>query len=132
MIAYDDEDTYAIFLYPDGGLQFLGTRPKESYNVQLELPARVGFSWGDGDDPKRDGLFHSLASSEQALRHLERCVVLGGTRGVGRGSGVTFSQPPEPFESLKKEGSELGGDGLRQGGFSPTCTGAFWDLWVHG
>ncbi|KAM6255307.1 nidogen-2 [Spheniscus humboldti] len=72
VIAYDEEDTYTIFLYPDGGLQFLGTRPKESYNVQLELPARVGFSWGDGDDPKRDGLFHSLASSEQALRHLER------------------------------------------------------------
>ncbi|NWS63864.1 NID2 protein, partial [Chunga burmeisteri] len=72
VIAYDDEDTYAIFLYPDGGLQFLGTRPKESYNVQLELPARVGFSRGDGDDPKRDGLFHSLASSEQALRRLER------------------------------------------------------------
>ncbi|NXG62928.1 NID2 protein, partial [Hemiprocne comata] len=72
VIAYNDEDTYTIFLYPDGGLQFLGTRPKESYNVQLELPARVGFSWGDGDDPKRDGLFHSLASSEQALRQLER------------------------------------------------------------
>ncbi|NXW72795.1 NID2 protein, partial [Hirundo rustica] len=72
VIAYNDEDTYAIFLYPDGGLQFLGTRPKESYNVQLELPARVGFSWGDGDDPKRDGLFHSLASSEQALSNLER------------------------------------------------------------
>ncbi|XP_068005190.1 nidogen-2 isoform X1 [Melanerpes formicivorus] len=72
VIAYNDEDTYVIFLYPDGGLQFLGTRPKESYNVQLELPARVGFSWGDGDDPKRDGLFHSLASSEQALRRLER------------------------------------------------------------
>ncbi|XP_074677239.1 nidogen-2 isoform X1 [Strix aluco] len=72
VLAYDDKDTYAIFLYPDGGLQFLGTRPKESYNVQLELPARVGFSRGDGDDPKRDGLFHSLASSEEALRHLER------------------------------------------------------------
>uniref|UniRef100_A0A8U7NHQ6 Nidogen 2 n=1 Tax=Corvus moneduloides TaxID=1196302 RepID=A0A8U7NHQ6_CORMO len=72
VIAYNDEDTYTIFLYPNGGLQFLGTRPKESYNVQLELPARVGFSWGDSDDPKRDGLFHSLASSEQALRSLER------------------------------------------------------------
>ncbi|NXI32223.1 NID2 protein, partial [Sterrhoptilus dennistouni] len=73
VIAYNDEDTYTIFLYPNGGLQFLGTRPKESYNVQLELPARVGFSWGDSDDPKRDGLFfHSLASSEQALRNLER------------------------------------------------------------
>ncbi|NXR68438.1 NID2 protein, partial [Rhadina sibilatrix] len=72
VVAYNAEDTYTIFLYPTGGLQFLGTRPKESYNVQLELPARVGFSWGDGDDPKRDGLFHSLASSEQALRNLER------------------------------------------------------------
>ncbi|NXI40667.1 NID2 protein, partial [Galbula dea] len=72
VIAYNDEDTYAIFLYPDGGLQFLGTRPKESYNVQLELPARVGFSWGDGDDPKRDGVFYSLASSEEALRRLEQ------------------------------------------------------------
>ncbi|NXX98315.1 NID2 protein, partial [Centropus bengalensis] len=72
VIAYNDVDTYTIFLYPDGGLQFFGTRPKESYNVQLELPARVGFSWGDGDDPKRDGLFHSLASSEEALRQLER------------------------------------------------------------
>ncbi|KAL2304110.1 hypothetical protein Nmel_009402 [Mimus melanotis] len=72
VIAYNDEDTYTIFLYPSGGLQFLGTRPKESYNVQLELPARVGFSWGDSDDPKRDELFHSLASSEQALRSLER------------------------------------------------------------
>ncbi|NXC33671.1 NID2 protein, partial [Campylorhamphus procurvoides] len=71
VIAYNDEDTYTIFLYPHGGLQFLGTRPKESYNVQLDLPARVGFSWGDGDDPKRDGLFHSLASSEQALSNLE-------------------------------------------------------------
>uniref|UniRef100_A0A8C3RBC9 Nidogen 2 n=1 Tax=Cyanoderma ruficeps TaxID=181631 RepID=A0A8C3RBC9_9PASS len=73
VVAYDDEDTYTIFLYPNGGLQFLGTRPKESYNVQLELPARVGFSWGDSDDPKRDGLFfHSLASSEEALSNLER------------------------------------------------------------
>uniref|UniRef100_A0A672TTZ4 Nidogen 2 n=1 Tax=Strigops habroptila TaxID=2489341 RepID=A0A672TTZ4_STRHB len=71
-MAYNNEDTYVIFFYPEGSLQFLGTRPKESYNVQLELPARVGFSWGDGDDPKRDGLFHSLASSEPALRNLER------------------------------------------------------------
>ncbi|NXK57132.1 NID2 protein, partial [Chauna torquata] len=72
VVAYDEEDTYAIFLYPEGGLQFFGTRPKESYNVQLELPARVGFSRGDGDDVKREGLFYSVASSEQALRHLER------------------------------------------------------------
>ncbi|XP_064367902.1 nidogen-2 [Dromaius novaehollandiae] len=70
VIAYDASDAYAVFLYPDDGLQFFGTRPKESYNVHLELPARVGFSRGDGDDPKRDGLFYSVASSERALKHL--------------------------------------------------------------
>ncbi|XP_010215856.1 PREDICTED: nidogen-2 [Tinamus guttatus] len=70
VVAYDAVDAYAIFLYPDDGLQFFGTRPKESYNVHLELPARVGFSRGDGDDPKRDGLFYSVASSERALKHL--------------------------------------------------------------
>ncbi|NXC46383.1 NID2 protein, partial [Penelope pileata] len=72
VIAYSEEDTYAIFLYPKGGLQFLGTRPKESYNVQLELPARVGFSRGDSDDGRREGLSYSVASSERALRRLER------------------------------------------------------------
>ncbi|OXB64072.1 hypothetical protein ASZ78_001692, partial [Callipepla squamata] len=66
------ENTYAIFLYPEGGLQFLGTRPKESYNVQLELPARVGFSRGDGDDGKREGHSYSVASSQQELQRLER------------------------------------------------------------
>ncbi|NWI56611.1 NID2 protein, partial [Calyptomena viridis] len=108
VIAYNDEDTYTIFLYPSGGLQFLGTRPKESYNVQLELPARVGFSWGDGDDLKRDGLFHSLASSEQALRNLERESNTG-TPGVwvfhvgsmdhvepGAGPGILQSPPVHP------------------------------------
>ncbi|NXQ19536.1 NID2 protein, partial [Peucedramus taeniatus] len=107
VVAYNDEDTYTIFLYPDGGLQFLGTRPKESYNVQLELPARVGFSWGDSDDPKRDGLFHSLASSEQALRNLEResntgipgvwVFHVGSTEHVepGGGEGAAPQSPPE-------------------------------------
>ncbi|XP_053836223.1 nidogen-2 isoform X2 [Vidua macroura] len=110
VIAYNDEDTYTIFLYPDGGLQFLGTRPKESYNVQLELPARVGFSWGDSDDPKRDGLFHSLASSEQALRNLEResntgipgvwVFHVGGTEHVepGGGEGAAPAVPQSPAE----------------------------------
>ncbi|KAJ7422821.1 nidogen 2 [Willisornis vidua] len=114
VIAYNDEDTYTIFLYPNGGLQFLGTRPKESYNVQLELPARVGFSWGDGDDPKRDGLFHSLASSEQALRNLEwesntgvpgvwvfrvgsmDHVELGGSEGAGPGMPQSLPVHPDP------------------------------------
>nr|XP_021394106.1 nidogen-2 [Lonchura striata domestica] len=110
VIAYNDEDTYTIFLYPDGGLQFLGTRPKESYNVQLELPARVGFSWGDSDDPKRDGLFHSLASSEQALRNLEResntgipgvwVFHVGSTEHVepGGGEGAAPAVPQSPAE----------------------------------
>ncbi|XP_072194561.1 nidogen-2 isoform X1 [Excalfactoria chinensis] len=72
ILAYNEEDTYAIFLYPEGGLQFLGTRPKESYNVQLELPARVGFSRGDGDDGKREGHSYSVASSQQELQRLEQ------------------------------------------------------------
>lgn len=72
ILAYNEEDTYAIFLYPKGGLQFLGTWPKESYNVQLELPARVGFSRGDGDDGKREGHSYSVASSQQELQRLER------------------------------------------------------------
>ncbi|XP_048805081.1 nidogen-2 [Lagopus muta] len=72
ILAYNEEDTYAIFLYPEGGLQFLGTRPKESYNVQLELPARVGFSRGDGDDGKREGHSYNVASSQQELQRLER------------------------------------------------------------
>ncbi|NXL25057.1 NID2 protein, partial [Setophaga kirtlandii] len=108
VIAYNDEDTYSIFLYPEGGLQFLGTRPKESYNVQLELPARVGFSWGDSDDPKRDGLFHSLASSEQALRSLEResntgipgvwVFHVGSTEHVEPGGGQGAAVPQSPPE----------------------------------
>ncbi|OXB72825.1 UNVERIFIED_CONTAM: hypothetical protein H355_011349 [Colinus virginianus] len=53
-------------------IKFLGTRPKESYNVQLELPARVGFSRGDGDDGKREGHSYSVASSQQELQRLER------------------------------------------------------------
>uniref|UniRef100_A0A8C6IXA1 Uncharacterized protein n=1 Tax=Melopsittacus undulatus TaxID=13146 RepID=A0A8C6IXA1_MELUD len=125
VIAYNDEDTYAIFLYPEGGLRFLGTRPKESYNVQLELPARVGFSWGDGDDPKRDGLFHSLASSEPALRNLERCVVSGGCVGWTWGLG---SPSPSP-QSLYKAGRRreaVWGDGLRRGAHNTGVPG----VWV--
>ncbi|XP_054683061.1 nidogen-2 isoform X1 [Grus americana] len=109
VIAYDDADTYAIFLYPDGGLQFLGTRPKESYNVQLELPARVGFSRGDGDDPKRDGLFHSLASSEQALRQLER----GSNAGVP-GVWVFHVGSAAPLEHVEPGGGGGAGPGVPQ------------------
>ncbi|XP_055083265.1 nidogen-2 isoform X2 [Periophthalmus magnuspinnatus] len=47
VIGYDETDSYVVFLYPEDGLNFFGTRPKESYNVEIELPARVGFSRGE-------------------------------------------------------------------------------------
>ena len=51
----------------------------------------------------------------------------GGPCRPGRGSRVTFSQPPEPFKGWKKEGSELGVMGCI-GELGSTCTGAFWEL----
>uniref|UniRef100_A0A8B9C0H1 Nidogen 2 n=1 Tax=Anser brachyrhynchus TaxID=132585 RepID=A0A8B9C0H1_9AVES len=109
VIAYDEEDTYAIFLYPEGGLQFLGTRPKESYNVQLELPARVGFSRGDSDDGRREGLFYSVASTEQALRHLER----GSNAGVP-GVWVFHVGSSGPLEHVEPGGGEGASPGTPQ------------------
>ncbi|NXK92409.1 NID2 protein, partial [Formicarius rufipectus] len=147
VIAYNDEDTYTIFLYPSGGLQFLGTRPKESYNVQLDLPARVGFSWGDGDDPKRDGLFHSLASSEQALRNLEResntgvpgvwvfrvgsmdHVEPGGSEGAGPGIPQSLPVHPEPdytrtlYSHAGHTSTELPAQHPSRGSHSPVLRG---------
>ncbi|XP_012378990.2 nidogen-2 isoform X3 [Dasypus novemcinctus] len=77
VLASDKSDTYALFLYPANGLQFFGTRPKESYNVQLELPARVGFCRGETDDPKREGLYFSLTSTEQSVKNLYQLSNLG-------------------------------------------------------
>ncbi|KAM5129328.1 nidogen-2 [Mantella aurantiaca] len=69
-LAYDDSDTYAVFLYPENGLQFFGTRPKESYNVQLDLPARVGFSRGESEQLKKEAPFYSVTNSEQSVKNL--------------------------------------------------------------
>ncbi|KAM9293960.1 nidogen-2 [Gastrophryne carolinensis] len=69
-IAYDESDTYAVFLYPENGLQFFGTRPKESYNVHLELPARVGFSRGESELLKREAPFYSVTNNEQSVKNL--------------------------------------------------------------
>ncbi|XP_068401557.1 nidogen-2 isoform X3 [Eschrichtius robustus] len=77
VLASDKSDTYALFLYPANGLQFFGTRPKESYNVQLELPARVGFCRGEVDDPKREGPYFSLTSTEQSVKNLYQHSNLG-------------------------------------------------------
>ncbi|XP_053330281.1 nidogen-2 [Spea bombifrons] len=70
VLAYDESDAYAIFLYPEDGLQFFGTRPKESYNVNLELPARVGFSRGESESMKREAPFYSVTSNEQSVKNL--------------------------------------------------------------
>ncbi|KAM7157410.1 nidogen-2 isoform 2-T2 [Molossus nigricans] len=77
VLAYDESDTYAFFLYPDNGVQFFGTRPKESYNVQLELPARVGFCRGETEDLKREGPYFSLSSTEQSVKNLYQHSNLG-------------------------------------------------------
>ncbi|XP_029454190.1 nidogen-2 [Rhinatrema bivittatum] len=70
VLASDDANTYAILLYPEDGLQFFGTRPKESYNVHLELPARVGFSRGESEYLKREGPYYSVTSTEQSVKNL--------------------------------------------------------------
>ncbi|VCX31117.1 unnamed protein product, partial [Gulo gulo] len=77
VLTSDESDTYALFLYPANGLQFFGTRPKESYNVQLELPARVGFCRGEVDDLKREGPYFSLTSTEQSVKNLYQQSNLG-------------------------------------------------------
>ncbi|KAL1780690.1 nidogen-2 [Sigmodon hispidus] len=77
VLASDGSDTYALFLYPAKGLQFFGTRPKESYNVQLQLPARVGFCRGETDDPKREVPYFSLTNTEQSVKNLYQLSNLG-------------------------------------------------------
>ncbi|XP_078418707.1 uncharacterized protein nid2a isoform X5 [Cetorhinus maximus] len=83
LLAFDESNTYAIFLYPEDGLQFFGTRPKESYNVQIELPARVGFSRGETGFLlwKSEGPHYSITSNEQTVKNLYQ-MGNSGTRGV--------------------------------------------------
>ncbi|XP_051880023.1 nidogen-1 [Pristis pectinata] len=47
VLASDESSSYAVLLYPEGGLQFYSTRPKAANNIDLDLPARVGFSSGE-------------------------------------------------------------------------------------
>uniref|UniRef100_A0A7N5ZTL7 Nidogen 2a (osteonidogen) n=1 Tax=Anabas testudineus TaxID=64144 RepID=A0A7N5ZTL7_ANATE len=73
VIGYDETDSYVLFLYPEGGLNFFGTRPKESYNVEIELPARVGFSRGEVTYfvfSRTEGPFYSVTSDEQSVKNL--------------------------------------------------------------
>uniref|UniRef100_A0A3Q1G0X6 Nidogen 2a (osteonidogen) n=1 Tax=Acanthochromis polyacanthus TaxID=80966 RepID=A0A3Q1G0X6_9TELE len=73
VIGYDETDSYVLFLYPEGGLNFFGTRPKESYNVEIELPARVGFSRGEVTYfliSRTEGPYYSVTSNEQTVKNL--------------------------------------------------------------
>ncbi|KAF4102024.1 hypothetical protein G5714_016824 [Onychostoma macrolepis] len=73
VLAYNEKDTYALFLYPEDGLQFFGTRPKESYNVEIELPARVGFTRGELSFlffSRTEGPHYSVTSDEQSVKNL--------------------------------------------------------------
>ncbi|KAM4602144.1 nidogen-2 [Polymixia lowei] len=73
VIAYDETDSYALFLYPVDGLHFFGTRPKESYNVEIELPARVGFSRGETTYlifSRTEGPHYSVTSNQQSVKNL--------------------------------------------------------------
>ncbi|KAM4559740.1 nidogen-2 [Odontesthes bonariensis] len=73
VIGYDETDSYALFLYPEGGLNFFGTLPKESYNVQIQLPARVGFSRGEVTYlffSRTEGPYYSVTSNEQSVKNL--------------------------------------------------------------
>ncbi|KAK7893402.1 hypothetical protein WMY93_022554 [Mugilogobius chulae] len=73
VIGYDETDSYVVFLYPEDGLNFFGTRPKESYNVEIELPARVGFSRGEVSYllfSRAEGPHYSVTSDEQTVKNL--------------------------------------------------------------
>ncbi|XP_049425858.1 nidogen-2 isoform X11 [Epinephelus fuscoguttatus] len=73
VIGYDETDSYVLFLYPEGGLNFFGTRPKEPYNVELDLHARVGFSRGEVTYlifSRTEGPHYSVTSDEQSVKNL--------------------------------------------------------------
>ncbi|XP_047432393.1 nidogen-2 isoform X2 [Mugil cephalus] len=73
VIGYDETDSYVLFLYPHGGLNFFGTRPKESYNVEIELPARVGFSRGEITYlifSRIEGPYYTVTTDEQSVKNL--------------------------------------------------------------
>ncbi|XP_062863770.1 nidogen-2 [Trichomycterus rosablanca] len=73
VVGYDEENTYALFLYPADGLHFFGARPKETFNVEIELPARVGFARGEVYNLfflRTEGPHFSLTSNEQSVKNL--------------------------------------------------------------
>ncbi|XP_070400308.1 nidogen-2 isoform X5 [Nothobranchius furzeri] len=75
VIGYDETDSYTLFLYPEDGLNFFGTQPKELYNVKIELPARVGFSRGEVTFfifSRSEGPFYSVTTDEKSVKRLSQ------------------------------------------------------------
>ncbi|XP_048453046.1 nidogen-1 [Rhincodon typus] len=73
ILASDESSSYAILLYPEDGLQFYGTRSKSANNIDLELPARVGFSRGESSFVlfTLEGPSYAVtSSSEQSVKNL--------------------------------------------------------------
>uniref|UniRef100_UPI00398F077B nidogen-1 n=1 Tax=Pristiophorus japonicus TaxID=55135 RepID=UPI00398F077B len=73
VLASDESSSYAILLYPEDGLQFYGTRSKAANNIDLELPARVGFSRGESSFVlfTLEGPSYAVtSSSEQSVKNL--------------------------------------------------------------
>ncbi|XP_043535972.1 nidogen-1 [Chiloscyllium plagiosum] len=73
ILASDESSSYAILLYPEDGLQFYGTRSKSANNIDLELPARVGFSRGESSFVlfTLEGPSYAVTSgSEQSVKNL--------------------------------------------------------------
>ncbi|KAF7253583.1 Nidogen-1 [Varanus komodoensis] len=76
VLAYSDSSSYAIFLYPEDGLQFYSTHSKIDNEV---VPAIVGFSqpatnyylW------VKAGSYSIIANDEEILRNLHRSSNLG-------------------------------------------------------
>ncbi|XP_078726451.1 nidogen-2-like [Lampetra fluviatilis] len=103
VVAWDHADTYALFLYPEDGVRFFGTRPRASFYANLELPARVGFS-GGASDGAAEGRAYSLTSTEQSVKNLYQ-TGNSGTQGVwvfhiGSASGLGDIEPAKRTEEV--------------------------------
>ncbi|KAF6719202.1 Nidogen-1 [Oryzias melastigma] len=75
VIGYDETDSYVLFLYPEDGLNFFGTKQKEFYSLGIETAARVGFSRGEVKYfffSRTEGPFYSVTSDEESVKNLNR------------------------------------------------------------
>ncbi|XP_030050841.1 nidogen-1 [Microcaecilia unicolor] len=74
VLSSDESSSYAIFLYPEDGLQFYGTQSKKAYSGDEKIYAKVGF--GKGSEGffffKRQGAYNEFANDEQSLKNVVR------------------------------------------------------------